>query len=92
MSGTTTLTPETIKRDTAYYTTTTTQLNATRYNQQINFGVSGGVSLQFNRFNVDATYQKSLSGYNVTSGFGNYKSHNGSLQFTVGFKLNKPRQ
>lgn len=91
MSGTTTLAPETIKRDSTYYATTISQLNATRYNQQINFGVSGGVSLQFNRFNVEATYQKNLSGYSVTSGFGSYKSHSGSLQFTVGFKLNRPR-
>jgi hypothetical protein len=85
------LTPTTIKKDTVYYKKVTGQINAARYDQKINIGLSGGVGLEFGRFNIDATYFKSLSGYNVISDFGNYKVNSGSLQFTVGFKFNKPK-
>ncbi|MEO3406880.1 outer membrane beta-barrel protein [Mucilaginibacter sp. CAU 1740] len=60
----------------------------TRYDQKINLGLSGGISVQANRFIFEALYQKSLSGYNVISDFHNYKNNPGSLQLSVGFKLN----
>ncbi|GAB3913874.1 outer membrane beta-barrel protein [Mucilaginibacter boryungensis] len=85
------LTPTTINKDTVYYKKVTGQIRAARYDQKINLGLSAGLGLEFGRFTIDATYLKSLSGYHVTSDFGSYKANSGSLQFTIGFKFNKPR-
>lgn len=74
--------------DTIFLANTVNQLKATRYDQKINLGLSGGISFQFNRLSLEALYQKSLGGYNVTSGFGNYKNSPGTVQISVGFKLN----
>ncbi|MDB5146033.1 MAG: hypothetical protein JWQ57_53 [Mucilaginibacter sp.] len=77
-----------INIDTIYFANTLNKIKTTRYDQKINLGLSGGVSIQFNRLIFEALYQKSLSGYQVKSDFGNYKSSPGSLQISVGFKLN----
>lgn len=77
-----------INVDTIYFANTLNKIKTTRYDQKINFGLSGGVSVQFNRLIFEALYQKSLNGYQVISDFGNYKSSPGSLQISVGFKLN----
>jgi hypothetical protein len=91
LAGTTSLTPLAIKKDTPYYTSVSNQLKNTRYTPAINFGLSVGVSLQYNRFSFEATYLKSLSGYKVSSDFGSYKSNPGSIQLGIGFQLNKPK-
>jgi hypothetical protein len=89
INGNTTLQPPGIRADSAYYAKTITQLTGTKYDQKLNYSVSGGLSLQSKRFVFEATYLKPLGGYNVTSGFGSYKSNNGTFQFTIGFQLNK---
>ena len=91
-AGSTLLAPATIKKDSAYYAATINQLNGTRYNQQINFGIAGGLVVQYGRLSIEAAYLKTLGGYQVNSGFGSYKAKNGSLQLTIGFKLNKPKR
>ncbi|GAA3987814.1 PorT family protein [Mucilaginibacter dorajii] len=91
LAGTTSLTPLAIKKDTSYYTSVTNQLKNTRYTPAINFSLSVGVALQYNRFSFEATYLKSISGYKVNSDFGSYKSNPGSIQLGIGFQLNKPK-
>lgn len=91
--GVTKLTPTTISRDTVYYRKTISQINATRYDQQINIGLSGGVRYQYNRFSIEATYLKSLSGFNVTSDYGSYKVNgSGTLNITLGIQLNRVKK
>ncbi|MDN5285557.1 MAG: outer membrane protein beta-barrel protein [Mucilaginibacter sp.] len=78
-----------IKLDSAYNITVSNQLKAIKYDQKINLGLSGGVSLQYKRLILEATYLKSFSGYNVISDFGNYKSNTGTVQVTLGLQLNR---
>jgi hypothetical protein len=91
INGNTSLQPASLSTDTVYYTGIMNQLKATKYDQKINLGLSGGVSVEYNRLIFEATYYKSFSGYNVKSDFGNYKSSPGSLQISVGFKLNRSK-
>jgi len=84
-----TLQPAAIKSDTSYYAKVDSVLNGTQYLQKLNVGLSGGVNIQFKRLSFEATYLKSLNGYQVTSGYGTYRSYNGTLQFTIGFRFNK---
>jgi hypothetical protein len=91
INTTSTLQPNIIRTDSAYYRKITGILNRTQYAQTFNYGISGGVSFKFKRLIFDATYSKSLNGYKVTSDFGTYKSYNGTLQLTIGFQLNKPK-
>jgi len=78
-----------IKLDSAYNVTVSNQLKAIKYDQKINLGISGGLSLQYKRLILEATYLKSFSGYNVISDFSNYKSNKGTVQITLGFQLNR---
>ncbi|SDP71789.1 Outer membrane protein beta-barrel domain-containing protein [Mucilaginibacter sp. OK268] len=78
-----------LKLDTAYNIKVSNQLKAIKYDQKINLGISGGVSLQYKRLILEATYLKSLSSYNVISDFGNYKSNKGTVQITIGLQLNR---
>ncbi len=87
LTGTATLLPANLKTDTNYYPTVISQLKNTTYQQKINFGLSGGVSVTYKRLFLEAAYSKNLSGYNVSSGFGNYKSNAGGVQVTIGFSL-----
>lgn len=82
-----TLQPNSIRTDTAYYAKLRGQLDSTSYQQKLNFGLSGGVSIRVKRFIFEATYLKSLSGYKVSSGLGTYKSNNGTFQLSVGFQF-----
>ena len=91
LNATTTLQPAAIKSDSTYYTKVSTILNGTQYEQKLNFGLSGGVNIHFKRLIFEAAYLKSLNGYQVTSGYGSYRSYNGTIQFTIGFQLNKLR-
>jgi hypothetical protein len=90
-AGSTSFTPLAIKTDTPYYTSVNNQLKNTKYVPAINLGVSAGVSLQYNRLSFEATYLKSISGFRVSSDFGSYKSNPGTVQLTIGFQLNKPK-
>lgn len=89
VNGITNLQPEGIKRDSIYYPVVINQLKATKYDQKINLGLSGGISLQYKRLILEATYFKSFSGYNIISDFGSYKSNKGTVQITLGLQLNK---
>ena len=84
-----TLLPAGIKEDSSYYSNIKSILDNTQYQQKLNFGISAAASIKFNRFILEAAYLKSLSGYTITSGLGNYKSYNGTFQFTIGFQLDK---
>jgi hypothetical protein len=88
----TSITPIVINKDTVYYRGVITQLNATKYDKKINFGLSGGLQIQTGRMMFDATYQKSLNGYKIISDFGTYANNPGVLQFTVGLRLNRGRR
>lgn len=77
--------------DTIFLANTQNKIKTTRYDQKINLGLSGGVSVQYNRLIFEALYQKNLSGYQVKSDFGNYKNSPGTLQISVGFKLNSSK-
>jgi hypothetical protein len=91
INGNTNLQRLDINLDTTYFANALNKIKTTRYDQKMNIGLSGGVNIQFNRLIFEALYQKSLSGYMVTSDFGNYKTNPGSLQISVGFKLNSSK-
>lgn len=91
INGSTSLTPTTISRDSTYYKKTITQINATKYQQQLNFGLSGGLQFNSGRLSIEATYLKNLGGYKVSSDYGTYTASPGVVQFTVGFRLNRGR-
>lgn len=81
------------KKDTlGYYNTVTDKINATRYEQKINLGFSGGIGLQYQRWMLEATYNKSFKGYLVTSDLGSYNTNPGSVQISIGFQLNKTKK
>ncbi|MDB4920942.1 outer membrane beta-barrel protein [Mucilaginibacter sp.] len=86
-----TLQPNSIRSDSTYYSKMAGILNATKYEQKLNLGVSGGVNFHIKRFVFEATYLKSLRGYAVTNDLGSYRSGNGTVQFAIGFQLNKPK-
>ena len=92
INATTTLLPANVKTDSAYYASVTGQLKNTRYQQKINFGLSGGVSVTYKRLFLEAVYSKGVSGYNVSSGFGSYKYNAGNVQVTIGFSLKKAKK
>jgi hypothetical protein len=81
--------PAALKADSAYYAQTRATVNGTVYRQNINLGFSAGIGEQFNRWILGVTYLRSLSGYTISSSFGNYKSYNGTLRFSIGFQLDK---
>ena len=92
LNGTTTLLPANITTDSVYYASATSQLKNTKYQQKINFGLSGGVSITYKRLFLEAAYLKGLSGYNISSGFGNYKYNAGNVQVTIGFSLKRAKK
>jgi hypothetical protein len=83
------LLPAGIKADTAYYAKTINLLKGATYLQSFNLGVTGGVNFQVKRLSFEASWLRSLSGYQVTSGFGSGRSYNNTFQFTIGFQLSK---
>ncbi|MEZ2335815.1 outer membrane beta-barrel protein [Mucilaginibacter sp. RCC_168] len=81
------------KKDTlGYYNTVSDKLNATKYDQKLDFGFSGGIGLQYQRWMFEATYNKSFKGYHVSSDLGSYNTNPGSVQISIGFQLNKPKK
>jgi hypothetical protein len=75
-----------------YYNSVSSKLNATKYDQKLNFGFSGGVGLQYQRWILEATYNKSFSSYHVASELGSYNTNPSSVQITIGFQLNKTKK
>ncbi|SDD32345.1 Outer membrane protein beta-barrel domain-containing protein [Mucilaginibacter pineti] len=92
VNGNAVLQPVKIMTDTPYFKNINKQLSATQYQQKINFGLSGGVTLQYQRFLLEATYNKSFSSYRVVSDLGSYSQNPGSVQISIGFQLNKPKK
>ena len=89
VAATSLLQPSAIKTDSIYYAKLQSLLNGTDYEKSINIGLSVGVAEQFKRWIFEAGYLKSLSGYRVSSGLGSAVSHSGTLQFSIGFQLDK---
>ncbi len=92
VAGSSVLQPAGIRADSTYFATATTALNATKYTPTLNLGLSGGVSIHYQRLIIEATYLKGLSGQKVSSGLGSYNGYYNSVQFTIGFQLNKPKK
>jgi hypothetical protein len=92
VNGNAVLQPVKIMTDTPYFKNINKQLSATQYQQKINFGLSGGVTLQYQRFLLEATYNKSFSSYRVVSDLGSYSQNPGSVQISIGFQLSKPKK
>ena len=83
------LLPAGIKADSTYYNKTISLLSSTKYQQSLNLGITAGINFQFKRLSIEASWLRSLSGYQVTSGYGSGTSYNNTVQFTIGFRLNK---
>ncbi|MES2377554.1 MAG: porin family protein [Bacteroidota bacterium] len=66
-------------------------LNHTSIERKVYYGVSGGISLNYGRFLLDATYYHNFQAQKVSSSLGGYTSNNNSLQIAIGFRLNKKR-
>jgi hypothetical protein len=63
-------------------------LTGSRYDQKIDLGLSGGVSVRYKRLIFEATYLKGLTNHTITSDSLSYKTHtSGTLQFTIGIQL-----
>ncbi|PTQ99701.1 hypothetical protein C8P68_102530 [Mucilaginibacter yixingensis] len=90
--GSSKLSPDTIRKDSAYFAKTMNTLGGTKYEAKINFGISAGVALHYNRFLFEATYLHPLKPQKVSSDLGSYTSGGNQLQLTIGFKLNKRRE
>ena len=82
--------PDSLKKDSsALYTKTVSSMNKTKYQQKLGYGISAGVSYQVNRLIFEATYLKRLTVQKISSDLGSYQYNSNTLQFTVGFRLNK---
>ena len=77
------------KQDSAYFAAVADTLNSTKYLQKLNFGLSGGVKFQFRRLSLGAMWNQNLTGYQINSAFGTYKTKPGTFQFTIGWQLDK---
>jgi len=86
------LQPAAIKADTVYFPKLTSSLNNTKYESKLNYGLSGGLVIYVNRVSFGASYLRGLNGPKVTSDLGSYSSNASTLQFTLGFKLNKGKK
>ncbi|MDB5110214.1 MAG: hypothetical protein JWR67_1328 [Mucilaginibacter sp.] len=89
VNGSSVLQPAAIKADTIYFPKLTSSLNNTKYESKLNYGLSGGLIIVVNRFSFGASYLRGLSGPKIISDLGSYTSNTSTLQFMVGFKLNK---
>jgi hypothetical protein len=79
------------KKDSVYFARVVDTLSGTKYLPKLNFGLSGGVNFQYKRLNFGATWNQSLTGYQISSDFGTFKTTPGTFQFTIGWKLNKTK-
>ncbi|TSJ44386.1 PorT family protein [Mucilaginibacter corticis] len=75
----------------AYYSKLADAINGTSIEKKIRYGISGGVSLNYKRFLLDATYYHDLQKQKVSSSLGGYTSNTNNLQIAIGFRLNKKK-
>jgi hypothetical protein len=76
----------------AYIVKMSDALNNSSIKRTIYYGLSGGVSVNYGRFLLDATFYHNFQAQKVSSSLGGYTSNNNSLQIAIGFRLNKKRQ
>jgi hypothetical protein len=81
----------TLKDSVAYFYKMSEALNNTKMERRIYYGISGGVSLNYRRLLLDATFYHNFQAQKVSSSLGGYTSNNNSLQIAIGFRLNKKR-
>lgn len=80
-----------LKDSVAYFYKMSEALNNTKIERKIYYGVSGGVSLNYRRLLLDATFYHNFQAQKVSSSLGGYTSNNNTLQIAIGFRLNKKR-
>jgi hypothetical protein len=80
-----------LKDSVAYFYKMSEALNNTKMERKVYYGVSGGVSLNYGRLLLDATFYHNFQAQKVSSSLGGYTSNNNSLQIAIGFRLNKKR-
>lgn len=73
------------------YKDITSAANSTTINNNLNLSLSGGVSINFNRFYIDANYLQGLSPYTISSSLGSSKIYYHYFQFGVGYYLFKSK-
>jgi hypothetical protein len=91
-NGISTVTTSGTPKDSAnYFVKLSEALNHTSIERKIYYGLSGGISLNYRRFLLDATYYHNLQTQKVNSSLGVYTSNNNSLQIAIGFRINKKK-
>jgi len=75
----------------AYYSKLADAINGTSIEKKIRYGISGGVSINYKRFLLDATYYHDLQKQKVSSSLGGYTANTNNLQIAIGFRLNKKK-
>jgi hypothetical protein len=82
--------PDSLKRDSAFYQKTAQAIGKTTFIRKINYGLSGGLNLNYGRIILEANYYKSFKSLNIYSPVGNYQAPAYSqFQFTLGLLLGK---
>jgi hypothetical protein len=79
------------KDSVAYFYKMSDALNHSSIERKIYYGVSGGVSISYGRFLLDATFYHNFQPQKVSSSLGGYTSNNNNLQIAIGFRINKKR-
>ncbi|MCC8426460.1 porin family protein [Mucilaginibacter sp. UR6-11] len=92
VNGVSTFTTKTRKDSTGYYNTVTDAINNTGFDKKVRFGVSAGIGLNYKRLLFEAGYYYGLQRLKISSSLGSYTANTGSLQFTIGIKLNKNKK
>lgn len=66
-------------------------LGISRYDQKLDLGLSGGISVRYKRLIFEATYLKGLTSHRVGTDSLSFSSQANSLQFTIGIQLGKKK-
>jgi len=67
-------------------------VSATTINTKPDFGFTGGIQLNFNRFFISGSYLQDMQSYTISSGLGSGKiSRYHTVQFGIGYRLFKPK-
>jgi hypothetical protein len=82
--------PDSLRRDTAYYVNTLAALSRTTYVNKLNYGILAGAGFHYKRFLFDVAYLRRFSELQVVSDLGGYKARHHSFQFSLSFQFNKP--
>jgi hypothetical protein len=67
-------------------------LSQSHYDQKMDLGVTGGVSVRYKRLSFDITYLRGITSHKVTSDSLSYNVHNSQLQFTIGIQIGGKRK